>query len=115
MNDRHHYEIALTVREGKHCLIVRRRIGTIFAVVAQQQIDVKSVVLEIKADKQNYTFSYLTDKAETKQLAIGESRYLSTEVAGGFTGVYFAMYATGNGKEAKKPAYFDWFDYKPLL
>jgi len=35
-------------------------------------------------------------------------------VAGGFTGVYFALYATGNGKASKSPAFFDWFDYHKL-
>jgi hypothetical protein len=35
-------------------------------------------------------------------------------VAGGFTGVYFGLYATGNGQPASAPAHFDWFDYVPL-
>jgi alpha-N-arabinofuranosidase len=40
-------------------------------------------------------------------------RYLSSEVAGGFTGVYAGLYATGNGQPASTPAHFDWFDYEP--
>jgi len=40
-------------------------------------------------------------------------RYLSSEVAGGFTGVYFGLYATGSGQPASAPAHFDWFDYEP--
>jgi xylan 1,4-beta-xylosidase len=44
-------------------------------------------------------------------LGEGETRYLSTEVAGGFTGVYLAMYASGNGKPCLGPADFDWFEY----
>jgi beta-xylosidase len=40
-------------------------------------------------------------------------RYLSSEVAGGFTGVYVGLYATGNGRPASAPAHFDWFDYEP--
>jgi alpha-N-arabinofuranosidase len=46
-----------------------------------------------------------------RPLGEGETRYLSTEVAGGFTGVYFAMYATGNGAPCRNAADFDWFDY----
>jgi xylan 1,4-beta-xylosidase len=34
------------------------------------------------------------------------------QALGGFTGVYFAMYATGNGKKSTTPADFDWFDYE---
>ena len=40
-------------------------------------------------------------------------RYLSSEVAGGFRGVYVGLYATGNGQPATAPAHFDWFDYDP--
>ncbi|MFW5980931.1 MAG: glycoside hydrolase family 43 protein, partial [Halanaerobiaceae bacterium] len=48
---------------------------------------------------------------ETFEMDDGETRYLSSEVAGGFTGVYLAMYATGNGEETSVPADFDWFEY----
>jgi alpha-N-arabinofuranosidase len=34
-------------------------------------------------------------------------------MAGGFTGVYLAMYASGNGAPCTAPADFDWFDYQP--
>jgi alpha-N-arabinofuranosidase len=39
---------------------------------------------------------------------------LSTEASGIFTGLYAGLYATGNGKRATPPAYFDWFEYTPL-
>lgn len=31
---------------------------------------------------------------------------------GEFTGVFFGMYATGNGKQSNVPAAFDCFEYK---
>ena len=37
-----------------------------------------------------------------------DGRYLSTEVAGGFTGRAIGMYATAGTVR------FDWFDYLPL-
>ncbi|MEJ5188504.1 MAG: glycoside hydrolase family 43 protein [Breznakiellaceae bacterium] len=43
----------------------------------------------------------------------GETRLLSTEVAGGFTGIFFGLYATGNGKACQSPASFDFFEYQP--
>jgi alpha-N-arabinofuranosidase len=59
-----------------------------------------------------YSFSYLPAGA-TGFIPLGsmESRYLSSEVAGGFTGVYLGMFASGNGKNSVSPAYFDWFEY----
>jgi alpha-N-arabinofuranosidase len=35
-------------------------------------------------------------------------------MAGGFTGMYIGLYATGNGTSASAPADVDWFDYRPL-
>jgi len=112
MNERHHYEIAVTRRDGVRCVIVRRRIGTLQAVVAQGPLEPGPVQLEIAATHDQYTFSYAQNGQSFQPLASGETRYLSTEVAGGFTGVYLAMYATGNGRPCTVPAYFDWFDYK---
>jgi alpha-N-arabinofuranosidase len=56
--------------------------------------------------------SYGRSESDLWPLAEGETRYLSTEVASGFTGVYFAMYATGNGAPCAAPADFDWFEYR---
>ena len=69
------------------------------------------VVLAVEADRARYSFSYGSSEDELRPLGGAETRYLSTEVAGGFTGVYFAMYASGNGTPCTRPADFDWFDY----
>ncbi|MBN1812541.1 MAG: glycoside hydrolase family 43 protein [Anaerolineae bacterium] len=114
MNELHHYEIAITRLEGERCVIVRRRIGSLSAIVAWEKVGPGPVTLEIQADREMYTFSYAMGGQKPRALAQGETRYLSTEVASGFTGVYFAMYATGNGQASSMPAFFDWFEYKPL-
>ena len=44
-------------------------------------------------------------------LARGAARYLSSEVAGGFTGAYLGMYAAGRGGPCSAPADLDWFEY----
>ena len=40
-----------------------------------------------------------------------DTRYLASEVAGGFTGVMIGLYATSNGIPSNAKAFFDWFDY----
>jgi xylan 1,4-beta-xylosidase len=112
MNERHHYEIAVTHREGQRSLILRRRIGDLSAVVAQEVIPEGLIDLQIAAERLHYTFSYTLDGQLSHTLGTGETRYLSSEVAGGFTGVYFGMYATGSGQAASSPADFDGFDYQ---
>jgi xylan 1,4-beta-xylosidase len=114
MNERHHYEIAVTRLAGRRCVIVRRRIGSLAAIVAQERIGAGPVTLEIEAHPEMFTFSYAPQGREPRALAQGETRYLSSEVARTFTGVYFAMYAAGNGQASAAPAFFDWFEYRPL-
>jgi xylan 1,4-beta-xylosidase len=113
MNEGHHYEIAVTSRDSARVVFVRRRIGDLSTVVAQENILGGIIDLQIQAELTHYTFSYILDGHPPRTLATGAARYLSSEVAGGFTGVYFGMYATGNGKAAMFPADFDWFDYQP--
>ena len=123
MNQSHHYDIAVTRQEGKRLIIVRRRIGTLSAIVARGPLADGPITLRIKAIQEEgaffashatYTFSYTPAGGESRELASGEARYLATEVAGGFTGVYFALYATSNGEQTAAPADFDWFEYVPI-
>jgi alpha-N-arabinofuranosidase len=113
MNNQHHYEIAVTSdpEEGR-MVIVRRRIGNLWAVTARETISAGPVKLEISADRHHYNFGYAQGNSETSWLAEGETRYLSTEVAGGFTGVYLGLYCHSPLHDVH--ADFDWFDYEPL-
>ncbi len=115
-NEQHHYEIFLSLRQGKTCVVLRERIANMKEEVACAPVPDgmrKRCVLGIEADINNYTFSYGMSESDLKPLGKGITRYLSSEIAGGFTGVYFAMYATGNGKPCRTPADFDWFEYRP--
>ena len=121
MNNSHHYEIALTMIAPPDLppvpsVIVRRRIGDLSVVVAQATGVYGPVRLRIEGDRDNYTFSFAPDDGPAtpgfQVLAKGSCRYLSSEVAGGFTGAYFGLYATGPAAESY--ADFDWFEYLPL-
>jgi xylan 1,4-beta-xylosidase len=114
MNERHHYEIFVTLRAGQPSVVVRRRIGSLQAEVACRPLapeEAPSLVLAVDAERDQYVFSCGPSLDALTPLGSGETRYLSTEVAGGFTGVYVAMYASGNGAACSTPADFDWFDY----
>jgi xylan 1,4-beta-xylosidase len=111
MDENHHYEIAIVWNGDNRKIIVRRTIGTLSAIVAQETIGDGSVFLYIDADEHDYHFAYSIESGSKRVLGYGENRYLSSEVAGGFTGAYFGMFATGNEKECTVPADFDWFKY----
>jgi len=114
MNERHHYEVGLTAQGGGREIFVRKRIGSIQAVVAKLAIPDGLVTLVIEASRDWYKFGYGMGEQSIHFIAKGETRYLSTEVAGMFTGVYLAMYASGKHSTCSTPADFDWFDYAPI-
>lgn len=114
MNRDHHYEMALARLEEKVCLIVRRRIGTLWKIEQNTIYDCEEVFMELEATKEFYRFRYSSDGINFHELGKGESKYLTTEVGGNFTGNFFALYATGNGEVCKNIAYFKWVHYKAI-
>ena len=111
-NAEHHYEIAVTRLAGQRKVIVRRRIGDLSAIVAQENIADGPITLQIDAQKAQYAFGYALGDQGVRQIATGSTRYLTVEVAVTFTGTYFGLYATGNGKPNTAAADFAWFDYE---
>lgn len=113
-NINHHYEVGATARDGEGRLIVRRTIGTLSVEVASIPVPEGPLVLVIEGNEADYRLGYAVGDSAPVFLAKGETRYLSTEVGGRFTGVYLAMYATGRGHSSDNTAKFDWFEYKVL-
>lgn len=112
-NETHHYECGILREGNQNWLILRKRIGSLCAITDTIPVSANAVILEITADKKTYTFSRCeADGSEKTIIGTAETRYVSTEVAGGFTGVFFCIYATGRGKKSTTPADFDWCEYK---
>lgn len=112
MNERYHYEIARTRLEGKNLVILRRRIGSLWKIEQAVEYNDARIEIGIEADEVKYTFTFSAPDGQQHLLGTGECAMISKEVAGGFTGVYVGLYATGNGKDNTVPAYFDWFNYE---
>jgi alpha-N-arabinofuranosidase len=120
MNPDHRYEVGVGRANGRRQVFVRQRIGPyVEAITASAPIEGNEpVVLQVEATPEEYAFSFgiaISGRPQTATTPLGRSlaRYLSSEVAGGFTGVYFGLYATGGGQPASVPAHFDWLDYEP--
>jgi len=69
-----------------------------------------AVHLLIRATELEYQFMVQQEGGKAELIATAFTKNLSTEVIGGFTGVFIGMYASGNGKENQNPADFDRFD-----
>ena len=115
MNDRHHYELGIRGRTARgREVYLRFAIGSIRAVTTTKSIAAGLVRLRIRCSKEMYRFSYAIGNESFQELGSVETRYLASEVADGFNGVFIGMFATGRGQESSVPADFDWFDYRPV-
>jgi len=116
-NDKYHYEIGVTLREGKRQVLFRKVIkGKIIGPVRYVDVQPGPVILSVKAMPLSYEFSCQSAGGAREVLGTALTKDLSVEEIGFddgmcFTGVYFGMYATGNGRKCTKPADFDWFEY----
>ncbi|WP_397386822.1 glycoside hydrolase family 43 protein [Paenibacillus sp. MMS20-IR301] len=114
MNERYHYEIAVRLLDGRRQVILRRRAGALWKVEQEAVYEGTEIILTVQAEPALYTFGFCPPEEETVAMGTGECSLLSTEVAGGFTGVHFGLYATGNGKRSAASADFGWFKYEVL-
>ena len=118
-NDKHHYEIGITLKDGKRQVLLRKVLkGKIIEPVKYVDIGAGPVVLSVKATPLTYEFSCKSSNGDMQVLGTALTKDLSVEAIGFedgmcFTGDYFGMYATGNGQKSTTPADFDWFKYSP--
>lgn len=111
-NDLNHYEIGITLRQGRRQIFFRKvLLGQVMSPVRYEDAGEGGVVLSLEASPLAYEFFYQAASGPTKSLGTAPTGDLSSEKIGGFTGVYLGIYATGNGKKNMGPADFDWFEY----
>ncbi|MFB6851060.1 glycoside hydrolase family 43 protein [Streptomyces sp. NPDC056341] len=117
LDERHHYEIEADAAEVR----VIARVGPLRTVVASTPrataggplvigVDVTPThtPLDARTGPDTLAFGVEDPHGTFTALATLDGRYLSTEVAGGFTGRVIGLYA------ATGTAHFDWFRYEPL-
>ncbi len=110
----HHYDIAVAMQDGERKIILNKVVGDISIVDNAIDYDGGAVVLTVTADRERYAFSFSAGGV-TLNLGSGSTVFLTSEACGvSFTGVYVGLYCTGNGESCAAPAFFDWFEYKPL-
>jgi alpha-N-arabinofuranosidase len=115
MNDRHHYEFGIKRGgAGGREVYLRYAIGSIRTVAATKSIGAGQVRLRIRSYPEIYRFSYAVGNEPFQDFGGVETRYLSSEVADGFNGVFVGLFTTGRGQDASVPADFDWFDYQQV-
>ncbi|MFD8567851.1 glycoside hydrolase family 43 protein [Streptomyces sp. NPDC059639] len=114
LDEDHHYEI----EAGGGTVRVLARIGPLRTAVAELDVPEGPLTLGVDVSPQpvrdarsgpdTLTFGVTGPDGAFTALAALDGRYLSTEVAGGFTGRVIGPYA------AEGTVHFDWFTYEPL-
>ena len=114
MNPFSHYDLYITQKSNKNMLCLRYRLGNITHIEKEIEIEDKSAELRIVGTAGNYSFLYLNSTGIYEKIGKANTRYLSTETAGGFTGIVLGMYVVSNDRENPSFADFDRFEYKGL-
>ncbi|MDE6763853.1 MAG: family 43 glycosylhydrolase, partial [Oscillospiraceae bacterium] len=99
MCESEHYDIAVRKKDGKHEAVLKLNIGGIKHEQTVISLTSRNTKLLVRADNLFYNF-YIVDGGKETHLGSGSAKYLSSEVAGGFTGVVIGLYAVG-GVEAE--------------
>jgi len=113
MSNQAHYDLFVTQEGEKQNLVLRYRMGVLDHTACTVDIPKGNIHLQVKGDKDYYSFAYSTDGKNFKSLDKMNVRYLSSETNGGFTGVYIGLYTTSKEPASKGYADFDKFEYQP--
>lgn len=102
-----HYD--LYAQGNKLCLDFR--LGTLLHHQEITTLSDNKVYLRVKGTAEMYYFFYSTDGQHYQEAGKMDTRYLSTETQGGFTGTYLGLFAEGD--HDGNTAWFDFLHYIP--
>lgn len=109
MDEDHHYDLALTNENGRKQVLCSIRIGDAQQIHGRWTLPEgqDAVTLKIRSTAETYDFYCQTPEGE-RHLGRARSKYLSSEVAGGFTGVVVGFYAVDKDGKAARFRDFRW-------
>jgi xylan 1,4-beta-xylosidase len=113
MANDYHYDLSVLCKEGRHYLSLSYRLSRLHHQEKEIALEGKQVFLRVEGSKDCYTYFYSTNDKQYEKLSEINTRFLSSETAGGFTGVYLGLFAQeklATGSYAD----FDWFEYTAL-
>jgi len=112
-SEKNFYFLCKSINKGKPIVQLFKSRTNGMDILAQEPLPPGQVYLQIKADKDRYSFLFATKPNHWKLLKGNvDGKFLSSQTAGGFIGAVFALYATSSGKASINHASFKWLDYK---
>jgi len=99
MDENHHYDIFITKEGNDFYANSRICVGQAESLKEKIKLDSNKATFKILSNAYCYQLFLQTEK-DLILLSQAETRYLSSEVAGGFTGVYLGFYAVDSNSSA---------------
>lgn len=109
MCENEHYDIAVRKGENSYEAVLKLNIGNIRHEQSIVKLSEGRATLIVRSDSQIYRF-YVKTETEEIHLDDGMSKYLSSEVSGGFTGVVLGLYAQGGNTAEFENFSAEYFD-----
>ena len=114
MNEDNHYQLLVAGAGKARVIRLVTRVKGVSEIVREAPVGAGKVGLFVRASSERYVFGYRAAGREVLEFGSAPTSALSSEDAGGFTGVVMGMVAHHTGKGAMPPADFDWFDVQPM-
>ena len=100
MDENEHYEIAVRKAADSYEAILRLNIGGIKHIQTAIPLEGNKARLCIEGDNLFYKFAVVSgDGSERTELGVGSTKYITSEVSGGFTGAMIGLYAVNGEAE----------------
>ena len=114
MSTNYHYDLFVKNDNGKNLLTLTYALGMLDHQEIQIPVAGTSVYLKVTGESDYYSFYYSENNIDYELLGMVDTRFISSETAGGFTGAYIGLFAQSDNTNASY-ADFDWFEYAPLI
>ncbi len=115
MTNLFHYDFYVSRKNGSKFLNLKYTLDSLHQIIKEIPLQAGTTTLIVKGDKKLYSFFYKDASGAEIKVGVINTKFLGTEVTGGYNGVLMGIYATGNGKSSETPADFDSFEYLPTI
>jgi alpha-N-arabinofuranosidase len=113
VNERHALLLAIVRTPTGNEAVVRQIIGSIETVEVLGVVPDGDLTLGLRGTPETYTFFVETSDGLRLESDALETRFMSAEFVGGFTGTFLGLFAS-SAPDSDAIASFDWFEYLPL-
>lgn len=113
-NDDNFVTLGVVARDKGRHLVVKARMAGLELSFGGTEIPQGALHLRVRTGREQLHLASSQDGKKWTTAAVMDAGFLEQADGSGFTGATYGPYATGNGKEAKTPAMFDYFKAEKL-